>query len=33
LVWAEGMAGWEEAKAVKDLASLFTAVPPPLPGT
>jgi membrane protease subunit (stomatin/prohibitin family) len=32
LVWAEGMAGWEEAKAVKDLAALFGGGPPPLPG-
>jgi hypothetical protein len=32
LVWAEGMAGWEEARTVKDLTSLFGAVPPPLPG-
>jgi membrane protease subunit (stomatin/prohibitin family) len=31
LVWAEGMAGWEEARAVKDLASLFGSAPPPLP--
>ena len=33
LVWTEGMTGWEEARAVKDLAPLFPAGPPPLPGT
>jgi membrane protease subunit (stomatin/prohibitin family) len=32
LVWTEGMAGWEEAQGVQDLASLFGAIPPPLPG-
>jgi hypothetical protein len=33
LVWAEGMAGWEKAASVSELAPLFRAVPPPLPGT
>lgn len=33
LVWAEGMAGWEKAAGVTELAPLFRAVPPPLPGT
>ena len=32
LVWAEGMAGWQAAGEVTDLAPLFTAVPPPIPG-
>jgi membrane protease subunit (stomatin/prohibitin family) len=32
LVWAEGMAGWEKAGSVGDLASLFRAAPPPIPG-
>ncbi len=32
LVWTEGMPGWEEAQGVQDLASLFGAIPPPLPG-
>jgi membrane protease subunit (stomatin/prohibitin family) len=32
LVWAEGMAGWQPAGEVADLAPLFAAVPPPLPG-
>lgn len=31
LVWSEGMTGWEEARAVKDLAPLFGVAPPPLP--
>lgn len=31
LVWAEGLAGWEEAQSVKDLVSLFGSTPPPLP--
>jgi len=31
LVWREGMAQWQEAGTVQDLAGLFAAVPPPLP--
>ena len=31
LVWKEGMAQWTQAGEVSDLASLFNAVPPPLP--
>ncbi len=31
LVWSEGMAGWEEARAVGELVPLFGATPPPLP--
>ncbi len=31
LVWKQGMAGWEKAGEVSDLAGLFGAVPPPLP--
>lgn len=31
LVWKQGMAGWEPAGQVGDLANLFGAVPPPLP--
>ena len=30
LVWTQGMAGWEAAKSVSSIASLFGAVPPPL---
>ncbi len=33
LVWAQGMAGWTPAAEVAALASLFSAVPPPLPPT
>ncbi len=32
LVWAEGMAGWQPAGEIADLAKLFSAVPPPIPG-
>ncbi len=32
LVWRTGMAGWAAAEAVPELATLFAAVPPPLPG-
>ena len=32
LVWAAGMPGWVAAGEVADLASLFAAVPPPIPG-
>ena len=32
LVWAQGMAGWQPAGEVADLAALFAAAPPPLPG-
>ncbi|MCP5363854.1 MAG: SPFH domain-containing protein [Hyphomicrobiales bacterium] len=31
LVWTQGMATWEQAGDVKELASLFANVPPPLP--
>jgi membrane protease subunit (stomatin/prohibitin family) len=31
LVWSEGMAGWTAAGQVAELASVFGAVPPPLP--
>ncbi|MBP3954523.1 SPFH domain-containing protein [Gemmata sp. G18] len=31
LVWRAGMAGWAAAETVPELASLFAAVPPPLP--
>lgn len=31
LVWKTGMAGWSAAETVPELASLFAAVPPPLP--
>lgn len=30
-VWKEGMAGWELATNVQDLATVFAVVPPPLP--
>lgn len=33
LVWTQGMAGWQPAGEVGPLASLFDAVPPPIPGT
>lgn len=32
LVWAQGMAAWTAAKDVPQLAALFGAAPPPLPG-
>ena len=32
LVWTEGMAGWQKAGEVAELAPLFALVPPPLPG-
>lgn len=32
LVWSPGMAGWEPAGEVPELAPLFRTVPPPLPG-
>ncbi|MBY0457770.1 MAG: SPFH domain-containing protein [Gemmataceae bacterium] len=32
LVWKPGMANWAAAETVPELASLFAAVPPPLPG-
>ena len=32
LVWAQGMAGWQPAGEVAELAPLFAAVPPPIPG-
>lgn len=32
LVWAQGMGGWQAAGEVADLAPLFAAVPPPIPG-
>lgn len=31
LVWKEGMENWQKASEVKELASLFASVPPPLP--
>ncbi|MBS1709850.1 MAG: SPFH domain-containing protein [Armatimonadetes bacterium] len=31
LVWTQGMADWQPARAVADLAALFAAVPPPMP--
>jgi hypothetical protein len=31
LVWKEGMAQWVKAESVAEFASVFTAVPPPLP--
>jgi membrane protease subunit (stomatin/prohibitin family) len=31
LVWSAGMAGWTKAGEVAELASLFSALPPPLP--
>jgi hypothetical protein len=33
LVWTEGMSGWESAGSVAELAPLFAATPPPIPGT
>jgi hypothetical protein len=32
LVWKQGMAAWQKAADVADVAGLFAAVPPPLPG-
>jgi membrane protease subunit (stomatin/prohibitin family) len=32
LVWTQGMASWQPAGEVQDLAPLFAAVPPPIPG-
>jgi membrane protease subunit (stomatin/prohibitin family) len=32
LVWTEGMAGWQKAGEVAEIAALFASVPPPLPG-
>ena len=32
MVWAAGMAGWQPAAEVAELAAIFTAVPPPIPG-
>lgn len=32
LVWTPGMANWTAAKEVSDLAGLWAAVPPPIPG-
>jgi membrane protease subunit (stomatin/prohibitin family) len=31
MVWKQGMAAWQEAATVPELASVFAAVPPPLP--
>ena len=31
MVWTAGMAGWQAANTVPALATLFAAVPPPLP--
>ena len=33
LVWKQGMSNWEQAGSVGELANLFGAVPPPIPGT
>ncbi len=33
LVWTAGQDGWKEARDVADLATLFTVLPPPLPGS
>jgi len=33
LVWAEGMAGWQKAGEVGELAGLFSSAPPPIPGS
>jgi len=33
LVWTAGQDGWQKAEDVRDLATLFTILPPPLPGT
>lgn len=32
LVWAEGMSGWLKAGDVDELASVFSSMPPPIPG-
>jgi membrane protease subunit (stomatin/prohibitin family) len=32
LVWSEGMSGWEGAGSIPELAPLFAATPPPIPG-
>jgi membrane protease subunit (stomatin/prohibitin family) len=32
LVWTEGMAAWQKAGEVTEIAALFASVPPPLPG-
>ena len=32
LVWTAGQDGWQKAEDVADLATLFTILPPPLPG-
>lgn len=31
LAWREGQTGWEEARAIPELRTLFGAIPPPLP--
>jgi membrane protease subunit (stomatin/prohibitin family) len=31
LIWKQGMAGWEPASRIPELANLFSAKPPPLP--
>ena len=31
LVWTEGMAGWEKASQVADMAPVFSSTPPPIP--
>jgi hypothetical protein len=33
LVWTAGQDGWKAAGDVAELATLFTVLPPPLPGT
>jgi hypothetical protein len=32
LVWADGMAGWAKAAAVRELEGVFPTAPPPIPG-
>ncbi len=32
LLWKQGMAAWEKADAISELASLFGCLPPPIPG-
>ena len=32
LVWSEGMANWTAAGQVPELSSIFSSVPPPIPG-
>jgi hypothetical protein len=32
LVWKQGMASWTAAGQMGELAGLFAAVPPPIPG-